>query len=66
MKYKIQKKTLINPSGYQVLVIIGMFYMSIMLCNAVLTNRYIGSNTMFVLGGSFSSCKPPLISANRN
>lgn len=29
--------------------------MSIMLCNAILTNRYIGIDTLFVLGGSFTS-----------
>jgi uncharacterized integral membrane protein (TIGR00697 family) len=29
--------------------------MSIMLCNAILTNRYIGTNSLFVLGGSFTS-----------
>lgn len=32
--------------------------MSIMLCNAILTNRYIGSDALFVLGGTFTS---PLI-----
>jgi len=29
--------------------------MSIMLCNAVLTNRYIGSDTKFILGGTLTS-----------
>jgi hypothetical protein len=51
-----QTKELIeNPKGYKVLVYISMFYMSIMLCNAILTNRYIGNDTLFVLGGTFTS-----------
>jgi queuosine precursor transporter len=41
--------------GYKYLIIICMFYMSIMLCNAILTNRYIGNNSLFVLGGTFTS-----------
>ncbi len=44
-----------KPKGYRVLLIISMFYMSIMLCNAILTNRYIGTDTWFVLGGTFTS-----------
>jgi hypothetical protein len=44
-----------NPHGYTTLIVISMFYMSIMLCNAILTNRYIGSDTLFVLGGTFTS-----------
>jgi queuosine precursor transporter len=44
-----------NPKGFKVLVIFSMLYMSIMLCNAILTNRYIGINTIFVLGGTFTS-----------
>ena len=44
-----------NPYGYKILLGISMIYMSIMLCNAVLTNRYIGSDTLFVLGGTFTS-----------
>ena len=32
-----------------------MTYLSIMLCNAVLTNRYIGTDTMFILGGTLTS-----------
>lgn len=52
----LYKKGLIdNPNGYKVLIFISMFYMSIMLCNAILTNRYIGSDTLFVLGGTFTS-----------
>lgn len=52
----VRRQTLIeNPYGYKVLIFISMFYMSVMLCNAVLTNRYIGSDALFVLGGSFTS-----------
>lgn len=32
-----------------------MVYMSIMLVNAILTNRYIGKDNLFVLGGTFTS-----------
>lgn len=49
------QKTIENTASYKVLIIISMFYMSIMLCNAILTNRYIGSDVYFVLGGSFTS-----------
>lgn len=52
----VNRQTLIeNPYRYKVLIFISMFYMSIMLCNAVLTNRYIGSDELFVLGGTFTS-----------
>lgn len=44
-----------KPAAYQALVFISMLYMAIMLCNAILTNRYIGKDTLFVLGGSFTS-----------
>lgn len=44
-----------NPYEHKVLIIISMIYMSIMLCNAILTNRYIGSDALFVLGGTFTS-----------
>lgn len=49
------KSVINNPAGYKFLVLISMLYMSIMLCNAVLTNRYIGVDTLFVLGGTFTS-----------
>lgn len=56
MNIEIQKQTRIeNPYEYKVLIIISMIYMSIMLCNAILTNRYIGSDALFVLGGTFTS-----------
>lgn len=44
-----------NPTGHKILILISMLYMSIMLYNAILTNRYIGMNTLFVLGGTFTS-----------
>ena len=47
-----------NPKGYKFLVIFSMIYMSLMLCSAILTNRYIGTDALFVLGGTFVS---PLI-----
>ncbi len=49
------KTSLNNPAGFKVLIIISMMYMAIMLCNAILTNRYIGTDTLFVLGGTFTS-----------
>ena len=44
-----------NSASYKFLTIISMMYMSIMICNAILTNRYIGTDKIFVLGGTFSS-----------
>ena len=44
-----------NPLGYKYLAFLSMLYICIMLFNAILTNRYIGSNTIFVLGGTFTS-----------
>jgi uncharacterized integral membrane protein (TIGR00697 family) len=44
-----------NPAGYNFLIFFSMLYMSIMLCNAILTNRYIGNDFLFVLGGTFTS-----------
>lgn len=56
MSTKSGKQTFIdNPIAYKVLLLLSMLYMSIMLCNAVLTNRYIGTDALFVLGGSFTS-----------
>ncbi len=49
------QKNLRNPYQYMVLIILCMIYMSIMLCNAILTNRYIGEENLFVLGGTFTS-----------
>jgi uncharacterized integral membrane protein (TIGR00697 family) len=48
----------IKQVGFKYLVIFSMFYMSIMLFNAITTNRYIGTDLLFVLGGTFTS---PLI-----
>ncbi len=47
--------TIENPSAYITAVIISMLYMSLMLGSAVLTNRYVGSNSFFVLGGTLIS-----------
>lgn len=44
-----------NPLGYKYLAFLSMFYICILLFNAILTNRYIGTNTIFVLGGTFTS-----------
>ena len=44
-----------NLPAYHFLIVISMIYMAIMLCNAILTNRYIGNNTFFVLGGTLTS-----------
>lgn len=44
-----------NPAAYRVLVIITMFYMSIMLFNVILTNRYIGTDAFFLLGGTLTA-----------
>lgn len=44
-----------NPASYKFLLSISMLYMSIMLLNAILTNRYIGTDSFFLLGGVFIS-----------
>lgn len=44
-----------HAAGYKFLVVASMIYMSIMLCNAILTNRYIGTDTFFILGGTLTS-----------
>jgi queuosine precursor transporter len=44
-----------NPLGYKCLAFLSMIYLCIMLFNAILTNRYIGSEVLFVLGGTFTS-----------
>src|SRR3990167_10483123 len=49
------KSVLNHSAGYKFLIVMSMIYMSIMLCNAVLTNRYIGSNKFFILGGTLTS-----------
>lgn len=56
MNHSVQRQTTIeNLMGYRVLILLCMLYMSIMLCNAVLTNRYVGTDVLFVLGGTFTS-----------
>lgn len=52
---KESRSVIENSAGYKFLIIISMLYISIMLCNAILTNRYIGTDSFFVLGGSFTS-----------
>ena len=47
--------TIDNPAGFKVLAFISMLYMSIMLCNAILTNNYIGTDSFFILGGTLTS-----------
>lgn len=49
------KNKITNNAGYNLLVVLSMIYMSVMLCSAVLTNRYVGSDHLFVLGGTFIS-----------
>lgn len=44
-----------NPLGYKYLAFLSMIYVCIMLFNAILTNRYIGNEQIFVLGGTFTS-----------
>jgi uncharacterized integral membrane protein (TIGR00697 family) len=52
----IQKQSVLtNINQYYVLIFLSMLYMSIMLCNAILTNRYVGTDILFVLGGTFTS-----------
>lgn len=47
------KSVVNNPAGYKFLTLISMTYVSLMIGNAVLTNRGIGTDTLFVL-----ICKP--------
>lgn len=49
------EKSIVNISGYRCLAFFSMAYISLMLFNAILTNRYIGTNSIFVLGGTFTS-----------
>jgi len=44
-----------NPMALKVLVFISMFYMCIMLCNIILTNKYIGTDSFFILGGTLTA-----------
>lgn len=48
-------KALNNPAGYYFIITLCMLYMTIMLCNAILTNRYIGNDSLFILGGTLTS-----------
>ncbi len=45
-----------SQTGYKYLVFFSMLFMIIMLCNSILTNRYISiTGSLFVLGGTFTS-----------
>ncbi|MFZ2315133.1 MAG: VUT family protein [Gammaproteobacteria bacterium] len=48
-------KEVINSAGYFYINILSMLYVAIMLCNAILTNRYIGNNHFYLLGGTLTS-----------
>ncbi|OAI45988.1 hypothetical protein AYO45_01900 [Gammaproteobacteria bacterium SCGC AG-212-F23] len=52
---KIMTTGMPNLAGYKFIVVLSMMYMSIMLCNAILTNRYIGTDSLFFLGGTLTS-----------
>lgn len=41
--------------AYYYLILLSMPYMAIMLCNSILTNRYIGTDDFFILGGTLTS-----------
>ena len=44
-----------NPQGFKCLAFLSMLYLCIMLFNAILTNRSVGTNSLFVLGGTITS-----------
>lgn len=44
-----------NPVGFKILLLLGMIYMSLMICNAILTDRYVGTNSFYILGGTLTS-----------
>lgn len=49
------QSTLDNPTGFKYLIFLSMIYMSLMLFNAILTNRYVGFDHLYVLGGTLTS-----------
>jgi uncharacterized integral membrane protein (TIGR00697 family) len=51
----VSKSVIIHSAGYKFLIAVSMLYMSIMLCNAILTNRYVGTDSFFILGGTLTS-----------
>lgn len=55
LAYTKPQAVLSNATGFKFLVCLSMLYMSIMLFNAVLTNRYLGTDTLYVLGGTLTS-----------
>lgn len=54
-EFNASKSVLNHSAGYKFLIMMSMTYMGIMLCNAILTNRYVGYSTFFVLGGTLTS-----------
>lgn len=56
IKHKnITRSVINNPLGYQYLAFLSIIYFCIMLFNAILTNCYVGSNKLFILGGTLTS-----------
>lgn len=53
-KSKLQM-VLPNSAGFKYLIFLSMFYMSIMLFNAIMTNRYVGYDNLYVLGGTLTA-----------
>lgn len=54
----LPQTTITNNSlmGYQYLIIFSMVYMMIMICNGILTNRYVSlTEHIFILGGTLTS-----------
>ncbi|GAB4223176.1 MAG: queuosine precursor transporter [Gammaproteobacteria bacterium] len=43
-----------NVRGYQFLALISMLYVSIIVASSVLTNRYVGTDKLFILGGALT------------
>lgn len=44
-----------NPRAFYVLSVFSMAYLVIMLFDSIMTNRYVGTDTLYVLGGTLSS-----------
>lgn len=55
MAYKSDLKDVKNGAAYEYLIVLSMVYVTIMICNATLTNRYVGGNDLFILGGTLTS-----------
>ncbi len=52
MNYDVEK---INFKSYNMLMMLSMVYLCIMFINAILTNRYVGIDNCFILGGTLTS-----------